>query len=331
MNNITKRVSMYIRVKPEFEKDYDFKQVVIRIGYMEDPSFVTRPYSPRFAVTNFTVFLTEPDGTPHTYKHEVPIHEVWDYNRQTQSTPYAAREENIKKYIEKLPLYWKVLDRAIVIQSRLLCITQDMKFNAHNAPYRKYDAYANHKYMEVKTSLNIIAGFILDKEPRSLVVRNMETIEDIESIKVKVSDFEHTVIVDSNSDIEKDEEIAPEDVLAIKGLIETWKEQKRNLVSDNADNGVAIRKLAENLSYTRRLFDVASKDESNPNLTKIKAIIPEFWKVEDALEAIEQKYASLPADRDAEMMEYMGVVFGVLGKELERVLDMYVNPDKYSI
>lgn len=325
MNNITKRVSMYIRVKPAFEKDYDFKQIVIRLGYMEDPNFSNRPYGPRFIFSNFAIFLTEPNGTPHSYKHEIPVHEAWDYNRQCSSVTYGNKREKMDKYVEKLPLYWRVLDRANIVYNRLQSIVQNMKFNAYNRPYRQYDAYANHKYIEIKTSLNIIAGFILDKEPRSLDIRNMETIEDIESIKIKVSDFDHTVVVDNTSDIEKDEKIEPEDITAVKDLIEAWKEQKKNLVKDNTDNGVAVSRLMSSLSYTRRLMERVSRDDSNPNTTKNKDIASEIYKIETHLENIKQKYASLSADRDAELMEHMSIIFGEPGKELEKVLDMYIN------
>lgn len=69
-------------------------------------------------------------------------------------------------------------------------------------------------------------------------------------------------------------------------------------------------------------------DGNNPNEVKIKAVIPNLYKVENAFETIKQKHASLSADRDAEMMEYMSVVFGEPGKELEKVLDMYINVER---
>lgn len=332
MNNITKRVSMYIRVKPEFESNYDFKQIVIRLGYMEDPNYKNRPYGPRFIFSNFAIFLTEPNGKPHTYKHEIPVHEAWDYNRQYMQYPHALKK-NLDEYVKKLPLYWQLLHKANVVQSRLQNIVDNMKYNANSIPWGNYDASVNHKYIEIKTALNNIAGFILDKEPRDLVMRLMETTDDIESIKVKVSDFDHTIVVDSSTEKEEEEEPAVEiDKTFIKCLVEVWEEQKTNLVKDDADNRVAVTRLMDNLSSTRRILERMVANGDNPNnAVKIKAIIPEIYKVETEFDKIKQKYASMSADRDAEMMEYMSVVFGNVGKELEKVLDMYLNPDKYSI
>lgn len=330
MNNIAKRVSMYIRVKSEFEKNYDFKEIVIRLGLMEDPNFKNRPYGPRFLFSNFAIFLTEPNGKPHTYKHDIPVQEALDYNRQQTTYPYPTKE-TLEKFVKQLPLYWQILHKADIVHSRLQAIITNMKYNASIAPNVNYDTSINHKYIEIKTALNNIAGFILDKEPRDLVMRLMETTDDIESIKVKVSDFEHTIVVDNT--IEKEEEpVVEPDILFIDGLVGEWKVHKLDLVRDDIDSRVAVTKFMDKLSYTRRELEQMVANGNRPNnAVKINAVIPEIYKVETEFEKIKQKYASISADRDAEMMEHMSIVFGYVGKEFEELLDMYLNPDKYSV
>lgn len=333
-NIITKRVSMYVRIKPEFKKDFDFEQIIIRLGFIPNPRQNDYSvYGPtRDLLHNIRIFVTEANGTPRN--KEISLHpEVMNefYNRTKHiawcCTPHsvAKKEAEIETYVKGCSEDLKFAHNALELQSCLGKVSAfiDMikRNNEYSPSYRpKQTKNANQEenivYGEIKAILNKLVGMVLGKDPRPLDARTLASPICFASLKSKQSDFKHDVYIDETIEPVTVEKKDPAVEIA-EYLLLKLKETRSTL---------AMCRTGLSYSVVKDFLEAIKSARRNiPGLMNLglTSVIGAIGETENALDKIDDKVAE--TDNIVTAVEAMKVVFGPIVDNLETALTEFLD------